>query len=336
MPGQTPLDSPFLRPIVERSPRSVRLREAPMSRIDSAQAHHPTRARAVAATLLVGALVSACGGSTAGEVDERYGVANQLAGSTFGQGGAGGSGPTGQAGSAGTGGAGGTGGSAAMAPPMPAAPADPNAPSGPPQACNGTPAPVDGLLVDFATYTPRTATGGGTWGDMGLGQITGGTSVYSADAASALTIVVENGELHLSATMEAAISFTGIVLWFAPCVDATAFNGFAFPISGELGGANLLVKAQTSPDYPVDVTNAKGKCPFEREENKFNECQQPTATLSALTENPVTLEWAEFVMGTPVPAVDPAQLLGFELQFACNNGGCAFDVSVGDVSFIAP
>ena len=124
-----------------------------MTRINSAQAIHAVRAAALAAA----ALAVACGGSTAGEVDERYGVANQLSGSTYGQAGAGGAGPTGQAGAATTAG---TGGGAAMPPPMPAAPADPNAPSGPAQECNRTPAPGDGMLVDFGTYTARTATGG--------------------------------------------------------------------------------------------------------------------------------------------------------------------------------
>jgi len=323
-----------------------------MSRINSAHAHQAPlelhsscagRSNAerllVRASALVAAVLGvACGGSTAGEVDERYGVANQLAGSTYGQAGAGGAGPTGQAGmpGAGTAGSAGMGGGAAMPPPMPAAPADPNAPSGPAQVCNRTPAPGDGVLVDFGTYTPRTATGGGAWGDMGLGQITGGTSVYSIDTASALTIVVENGELALSATMAPAMAFTGLVLWFAPCVDASAFSGLTFPISGDLGGASLLVKAQTSPDYPVDVSNSKGKCEYPREETKFTTCQQPTATITALTENPVALEWAEFINGVPVAAVEPAELLGFELQFACNTGDCAFDVSVGDVQFIAP
>jgi hypothetical protein len=315
-----------------------------MSRINSPHALHAGSRRAFrssversvsAVALVASALAVACGGSTAGEIDDRYGVANQLSGSTYGQAGAGGAGPTGQAGAAATAG---TGGAAAMPPPMPAAPVDPNAPSGPPQECNRTPAPGDGMLVDFETYTPRTATGGGAWGDMGLGQITGGTSVYSFTPASALTIpiVAENGELRLSATMAVMMDYTGIVLWFAPCVDASAFSGLTFPISGDLGGGSLLVKAQTSPDYPVDVTNAKGKCVYPREETKFTTCQQPTATISALTENPVVLEWAEFVEGIPLPAVDPAQLLGLELQFACNAGDCAFDVSIGDVQFIAP
>lgn len=323
-----------------------------MSRIDSAHAHRAARAarsrrvlqsnggRIVsAAALVAAALAAACGGSSAAEVSERYGVANQLSGSTYGQAGASGAGPSGQAGMAGT------GGGAAMPPPMPAEPAAPDAPSGPPQECNGpniasgvfgTPAPADGLLIDFGTYTTRTTAGGGAWGDMGLRQITGGTSVYSGDTASALTIVVENEELHLTATMAAPQAYTGVVLWFSPCVNASAFRGLTFPVSGDLGGATMLVKAQTSPDYPVDVTNAKGKCEYPREDMKFTTCQQPTVTIDELSQSPFALTWAEFTGGTPVATLDPAQLLGFELQFQCQAGNCALDVSVGDVRFIAP
>jgi hypothetical protein len=160
--------------------------------------------------------------------------------------------------------------------------------------------------------------------------------VYSGDAASALTIVREGSELHLSADVAAAQGYTGIVLWFAPCVDASAFSGLTFSMTGDLGGATLLVKAQTSPNYPVDVTNSKGKCEYPREDMKFTTCQQPSATITELVENPITLDWAEFTGGTPIPTLDPSQLLGFELQFQCQSGSCALDITVGNVQFIAP
>lgn len=303
-------------------------------------------AQALAALLTAAAVGIACGGSSAREVDERYEVASRLAGSLYGQeAGAAGSGPSGQAGSGGAGGTGaGVGMPPPMSPPMPAPPAAPDAPSGPPQECNGpnlaegvfgTPAPADGTLVDFATYTPRTATAGGAWGDMGLGQITGGTSVYSGDAASALGIAVSNAELALSASMDAMGDYAGLVLWFAPCVNASAFDGLSFPIRGELGGARMLVKAQASPNYPVDVGNTKGKCEYPREDMKFSTCQQPTATITELSENPLVLEWSEFIGGLPVATVDASQLLGFELQFQCQSAtGCALDLAIGDVRFI--
>jgi hypothetical protein len=289
---------------------------------------------------LIASLAVACGGSTPAEKAERLGLANQLSGSSLALGGRGGE-VTGQAGSAGP--------NAAPAPPppmlMPAPPADPGAPSGAPQECDGpniesgvfgTPAPMGGLLIDFSTYTPRVGSSGGTWGDTALGQITGGTSVYSVDELAALGISVAEGELQLSATLDGMGDYTGIVLWFTPCVNAAAFAGLRFPVRGELGGARLLVKPQTSPDYPVDVTNAKGKCEYPREDGKFTTCVQPTATIEALTENPVTLSWEEFVGGAPLPTTDPAQLLGFELQFQCQAASCALNISIGTVELLPP
>lgn len=304
----------------------------------------PFRRAAALGALLAGV---ACGGGTEAERAERFGLANQLSQSDVALGGRGAE-PTGQAGTPEAPVAG-AGGGAPVAPPpammMPAAPAAPDAPSGPPQECTGpnvaggvfgTPAPANGLVVAFATYTARVGNTGGTWGDNALGQITGGTSVYSINPAAALTISVEGGELHLSATLAAAMDYTGIVLWFAPCVNASAFAGLTFPVSGELGGASMLVKPQTSPDYPVDVANAKGKCEYPREDGKFTACVQPTATFTELGESPFALSWDEFVGGRPLATPDPAQLLGFELQFQCQamGGSCALDIRVGDIQLM--
>jgi hypothetical protein len=152
---------------------------------------------------------------------------------------------------------------------------DPNAPSGPPQECKGpnlpasfgTPAPDDGLLLDFSTYVMP----GGSWGDSSVSEITGGTSLYSGAPADSITQSVTSGTLELKATISVG-GYTGIVLWFTPCVNASKFTGLQFPASGSLGGANMIIKVQTSPDYPVDVTNTKGKCPFTADSNKYNEC----------------------------------------------------------------
>jgi hypothetical protein len=97
----------------------------------------------------------------------------------------------------------------------------------------------------------------------------------------------------------------------------------------------MLVKPQTSPNYPVDVTNRKGKCEYSREDTKFTTCVQPTATIEALTENPLTLTWGEFVGGAPLPATDPAQLLGLELQFQCQAASCALELQLGTVEFFS-
>lgn len=295
-----------------------------------------SRRRALALSLGVVGTVAACGGETDMTVRDQFLPGNLaqlgVAGSSA-VGGAGGAGGTGGAsGSAGAGGSAGT-----MTAP---AVVDPEAASGEPQECNGpqvaegifgTPAPATGMLIDFSTYVAA-----GTWGDSGVGQITGGTSVYSIRPDADLTLTTVEGELHLEASMAMSGDYTGVVLWFGPCVNATAFAGLTFPVTGSLGGARMQVKAQTSPDYPVDVTNTKGKCTYPREADKFTTCQQPVVNIDALEMNPLVLPWDQFTGGVPVAEVDPAQLLGFELQFQCQatEGACEVDVTIGTVNFI--
>jgi hypothetical protein len=233
--------------------------------------------------------------------------------------------------------------------PPPAQPDSPDYTSGPAQECNGpdlmtkciygTPAPDTGVLLDFTSY----AMPAGTWGTASLGQFTGGTSLYSGTgtASDAITQAVASDKLHIQATIPAG-GYSGIVFWFGPCVNASAFSGVEFAATGQLGGARMIVKAQTSPDYPVDAANSKGKCRYKVDANKFTECQQPTVNVDALpASGTVSLPWAMFTGGIPLPSIDPAQLLGFELQFSCTappagSSSCGLNLDLGKVTFAKP
>jgi len=212
--------------------------------------------------------------------------------------------------------------------------------SGPPQQCNGpnisacmlgTPAPASGMLLNPTQYVMPA----GTWGDAAVGGLTGGTSLYSDVPAAAMTQSVANQKLHLQATI-AAGGYSGVVFWFGPCVNASAFSGLQFSATGSLSGATMIVKAQTSPDYPIDGPNMKGKCPFKVDANKYTECQQPVANIATLpAAGDIVLPWASFTGGVPLPAIDPAQLLGFELQFSCPAGAtspCVLNLDLGKIS----
>lgn len=220
--------------------------------------------------------------------------------------------------------------------------------SGPAQECNGpdlmtkcvfgTAAPSTGVMIDFTSYKADE-----TWGTASLGQFTGGTSKYSGTntPSDAITQTVVGDKLHMVATIPSG-GYSGIVFWFGPCLNASAFTGVQFPVTGQLNGARMIVKAQTSPDYPVDTANSKGKCRFMVDANKFTECQQPTVNIDTLpASGTVNLPWALFSGGIPAPSIDPAQLLGFELQFSCTSppagsNSCALDLELGGVSFTSP
>jgi hypothetical protein len=214
--------------------------------------------------------------------------------------------------------------------------------SGPPQQCNGpnisscmlgTPAPASGMLLNPIQYVMPA----GTWGDAAVGGLTGGTSLYQDVPAAAMTQSVANSALHLQATI-APGGYSGVVFWFGPCVNASAFSGVQFSATGSLGGSTMIVKTQSSPDYPIDVTNTKGKCPFRVDANKYTECQQPTSNITTLpAAGNVELPWSSFTGGVPEPAIDPAQLLGFELQFSCPATAttpCALNLDLGTISFM--
>lgn len=226
-------------------------------------------------------------------------------------------------------------------PPTPVGVADENGYiSGPPQECAGpefgatgtfgTPAPSTGVLIDFTKYMP-----GGSWGVTADGDLTGGTSLYSlAPPTDSITPSVVGDELQLEAAIGAG-GYAGIVLWFQPCVNASAFSGLQFTARGALGGATMIIKPQTSVDYPIDPVNKKGKCRFKADASKYTECQQPTVQLKALPAGPITQTWASFTGGLPLP-LDPNQLLGFELQFSCPSTApnCPLKLDLGSVGLL--
>lgn len=231
-----------------------------------------------------------------------------------------------------------------VTPTMPEAlPPDPinDPPSGPPQACAGTPAAEDGLLLDFGSYDMTT----GAWGNDTRAELTGGTSAYSCitdsgcPAAAALGMSpTPAGSMRFSAELPPG-GYNGVVLWFGPCVDASAFDGIQFVASGTLGGAELLLKVQTHANYPVDVANAKGACPYTRESAKWSECVPPAVVFDTLPVEPglVVLPWSAFSGGLPSPGVSPDGLVGIELQFQCPSATrCVLDVALGTLLFERP
>jgi hypothetical protein len=237
---------------------------------------------------------------------------------------------------AGAGGSGaGTGGSAGMA-----ATCMPNPTA---LTCAGTTVPTWGMppgmtvgkLIDFATYATN---GTGTWGSSVMGELTGGTSLYHGPDDVNLTAAADAGALKLTGTIS-PMGYVGIVFWFGPCINASAFTGLAFSVGGTSGGAVMKAQIQTHVDYPVDVANSKGGCSFTDCDAKFSECAGPTYQL-VVPETPGALElpWSSFAGGTPVAEVTPDGLVGLQYQLECQSDtACVFDITLGSISLtIAP
>lgn len=219
--------------------------------------------------------------------------------------------------------------------------ADPSCQVGAPAIlCGGTtgptPAPENGMLVDFVSYLAA-----GSWGDSTVGQITGGSSLYSGNAASALTLTSERGALHLKANISAR-GYAGVVLWTGPCIDASMYNGLRFNLAGTLGGTALQFKVQTNVNYPVSVGGVnKGACAYSTCEGRWEECVPPFATISAIDAAAPQrfLRWSDFGGGLPTAGLAPGsnQIVGLELQFQCQTDtGCPLDVNLGTIVFDRP
>lgn len=195
------------------------------------------------------------------------------------------------------------------------------------QACSGTAAPTDGVVIDFATYVAS-----GAWGTAAQGDLTGGTSPYGTPA---ITRTVENGGLRLQ-VMLAPMGYSGFVLWFGPCVNASAYGGVSFTAGGSLGGAALKVQVQTHVDYPVDVANTKGACLFTNCDTRFSECVGPTATVAVpATAGPIALPWSAFLNGKPTATVTAEGLVGLQFQLECaSSTACAVDLTLGTINFM--
>ncbi len=226
------------------------------------------------------------------------------------------------------------------------APVTPAAPPTTPQVCNMTPPAADGVLIDFAEYN---FPGAGAWGNSVNMHTTGGTSPYScvddnptvcgAEAVLVRTLSMPDGILNVKATIPAG-QYSGMVLWFTPCLNPETYDGLSMMLGGNLAGARLAVKPQAHVNYPVDVTNAKGGCLYTAEATKWSECTPPEFPVDTMepTVAEQRLFWEDFAGGVPLqtPPLNPALgIVGLELQFQCQaDVPCAIDVNFGTITFM--
>jgi hypothetical protein len=246
----------------------------------------------------------------------------------------GGSAGSGAAGSGATGGTAGTGGMESCTP------------NPPPQACSGSMPnmhePPDGLLINWETYAAST----GNWGNSAVGDLTGGTSKYNGRGVTAPTAELVGTDLHITATVPAytpdvaddAENYSGLVFWFGPCINASAYGGVSFTLSGTMPGAALKLQVQTHENYPADPANTKGACIFDNCDERWSQCKGPDATVVVpAAGEPVTMTWDAFTAGSPNAGVNPTGstgLVGLQFQVECQSmeAECVVDLTLGDIS----
>jgi hypothetical protein len=199
-------------------------------------------------------------------------------------------------------------------------------PSRPCTPSNTLRAPADGLIADFKDA------GGGI-------EISGGIVTYAAPKVAGLgsaNYTTTGGALNI--TVNAALvskpQFLGVVVAFDKCIDASAFTGVQFTISGSFSGCTL--QYATSDVEHQDMTWRSGPAGAYPPHDRI--------AVDEMTATPRTIK-APFavtdVQGSPAPSLDPTKLISTQWQFTVpvaaegetDNPMCTASVTIDNVKF---
>ncbi|MES1164449.1 MAG: hypothetical protein ABUR63_01725, partial [Verrucomicrobiota bacterium] len=203
---------------------------------------------------------------------------------------------------------------------------------GPATACTAAMtmlAPVGGLIDDF------TATDGGF-------ALTYPPFPYPDSGPARPTATQTGGALHIteSGPATSAAQYVGVALSFVDCIDATAFTGIQFSISGSFSGCTMQYASGDSEhqDLATGAPNATGPAG----------AYPPQSTLSAaqVTATPQILMMpftGTTIFGNPQTPLDTAKLIFALWQFtipaaapATADGGtpvCVADITIDNLKF---
>jgi hypothetical protein len=208
-------------------------------------------------------------------------------------------------------------------------------PSGPCTPSHTSKAPANGLIADF--------TDAGDGANRGGIEIAGGIVTYAAPKVGgpgSPTYTTTGGALHIrvSAAPTSTPQFLGAVIAFSNCIDASAFTGVQFTISGSFSGCTMQyatgdVEHQDMTLGSAFATGPAGSYP-----------PQDRLAVDEMTSAPRTIK-APFVVsdikGSPPAPLDPSKLISTIWQFtvpvaaegASDNPICTGAVTIDDIRF---
>jgi hypothetical protein len=236
------------------------------------------------------------------------------------------------------------------------------------------PPAASGLITDFTYATPDAAAPSDAAADGGtvavVDQIhfgddttalSGGEFYYpnaSSTATPAMYQLVSNvtgSNWHVTGSVG---DYSGLGFYFDSCnkIDASAFKGISFNISGTVQGSAVTVEIDTLNDtLAASWINthtgtadpaAAGRClPGPTAVNQYaqSDCVEPTkvVTVPATPGAPINVLWGDFTTGKPEAAVTPSQILAIRFIFP-NPVGVAtpsvaaypLDVTIDNIAFI--
>jgi hypothetical protein len=191
------------------------------------------------------------------------------------------------------------------------------------------------LIADFSSITMPMQ----TWLDS-TSRITFGLYAFPPNSPPAMTII------DSALVVEARVSQpSGAGIWFAPCVDASAFTQLQFTVSGTRDATQQLllrVGVGTNDSKMIDPMNRTGNCKPPAGVNDPGYCRPPVTEVMvqalAPPGQPISVKFADLNNGSPFATLDVnalTQLAYVEWGFIYLNNQPAYDakLTVDDVVF---
>jgi hypothetical protein len=188
-------------------------------------------------------------------------------------------------------------------------------------------APTSGLIADF------------TGPDGGI-DVAGGLRAYPRGGAAAPTLSTSGSALRVvedSAPMSTP-QYVGVALVFAKCIDATAFSGVQFSLSGTLSGCTM--QYATGDVEHQDPSTGAPYATGQVGDYQPQATIAPTEITSAAQTIMVPFVGGDLSSGNPAIQIDKTKLNLLFWQFTISPASttgtpssCAADVTVDDVRF---
>jgi len=122
--------------------------------------------------------------------------------------------------------------------------------------------------------------------------------------------------------------FNGFALYFngPACVDASAYTGVSFALTGDLGGCTLLFSFSYADDLAASVEPTRGLC---TDSNCY-----PSEYAIDVSATSVNFSDAQSVPGMPVSPVNIQKLIGVQWELVPpGDTSCTASFTVADVKF---
>jgi len=190
-----------------------------------------------------------------------------------------------------------------------------------PSVCRGAPPSTSLITGAGLVGQPYTFAAPGVAWPYVVGLLAAGSN-----AVRAVQVSWSSGTMLDPAQAQAGF---GLTFLLPRCVDARAFGGVAFKVSGALGACRLQFGVVSSEDNPV--TNGPfGSC------LAGDKCIPPLS--SPIGVGSAVVRFSEMTGGSPLPAPDPAALNGVRWALSAptdaDAGGCNASFTVSDVAFV--